>query len=262
MDLVTQRSGAAARIFAMVELIARTDAELGVRAIARRTGIDKSAVSRTLQQLAGLEILEPGLAAGRYRIGPRLFALSGAVAGRDNLIVAARPTLTALTDRFNETTYITVLEGAAVVFKDKVDCSHAIRYVIDLGVASPLHAGAGGRAILAGVAPNDLERMLPPGPLPALTPRTTTNRDDVIRRAIADGAEGYAVSVGERTIGGAGVGAPYFGADGRCRGSIVVNMPESRFGAARASEIGLALVSAAADLSTRLGADAMTGVGR
>lgn len=65
-DLSQPRTmGSVARIVRLLEAVAASDSHVGVRALARESGIDKSAVSRLLRQLTDLDVLEPSDVAGR-----------------------------------------------------------------------------------------------------------------------------------------------------------------------------------------------------
>ena len=242
-----------ARIIGVLEAVATSDEGVGVRSLARATGIDRSAVSRLLLQLAELGIAAPA-DTGRYRIGPRLFAIAGAVTSRDELRRAARPSLEALAERFNETSYLAVLEDGQVVYRDVIESTQPLRYVGELGVAAPLHAGAAGRVILAGLDDAAFERWLASAILGAVTPATITDPERLRARRADDRAEGYSVSRGERVVGGAAVAAPFVDGSGRVRGSLVLTCPRDRLPAARERAIGGALVALTRRLSWRLGA--------
>lgn len=257
---------AAEKVVLVLEVLAAQDA-IGVREAARAIGMDKSAVSRLLEQFAHLGLAERDPASGRFRAGPRLFALGATVLGRDSLWQAAEPIVRRLSGRFNETCYLAAREGDEVVFREKIDCDHHVRYVIDSGERGRLHAGAGGRAVLAGLPPDELAEVLDRIELLPLTGHTLTDREALRRVVEEDRRRGYSLSVGERIVGGAAVAAPYFVASGRCRGSIVYTCPDVRFDVGRVDEIAEAVVAAARELSARLGhvaaPDAMSaGVGR
>jgi DNA-binding IclR family transcriptional regulator len=243
-----------ARIAAIIEALATTDGGVGVRALARGSGIDRSAVGRLLRQLSDAGLAVPAEVPGRYAIGPRLFAIAGAVTSRDELRAAARPALEALGQRFNETSYLAALEGERVVYRDVLESTQPVRYVAELGVPSPLHAGAAGRAILAGMTDAAFASWLTAAELERLTPETLTDRTPLAARRSADRDRGYAASRGERIPGGAAVAAPFVDGSRRVRGSLVVTCPEGRLPAAREAEIGAVLVVMARQLSWRLGA--------
>lgn len=249
----TSLTGSVARVVHLLEVIAIGDGEeLGVRGLARETGIDKSAVSRLLSQLAELDMLEATGQPGRYRIGPRFFAVGAAVTSKDQLWLASRPMLERLVERFNETSYLAVLERDEVVFREIVECDQSIRYVVELGRRAPLHAGSAGRAILAGLTDGEVDGVLA-RPLEQVTPGTITDPAEIRRRVTADRERGYTLSAGERNVGGVGIAAPFFAADGRCKGSLVITMPQLRWEPARESEFAEAVMATAAELSARLG---------
>lgn len=242
----------AEKAIVVLEALAAHDG-IGVREVARTERLDKSAVSRLLDQFVRLGVAERDPTGGRFRAGPRLFALGAAVHGRDTLWQAAEPILRELSGRFNETCYLATREGDEIVFRDKIDCDHHIRYVIDSGERGGLHAGAGGRAVLAGLPPAEVEQVLDRVELVRRTDRTLTDRDTLRRQVAEDRRRGYSLSMGERIVGGSAVAAPYFVAGGRCRGSIVFTCPDVRLDVARVPEIAEAVVGAARQLSARLG---------
>lgn len=247
------RSSAAWKIVNLLEAVAANEQGIGVRELARVTGIDKSAISRLLSQLQAMGVVEQPETTGRFSIGPRLFALSATIRGRDNLWKAAEPIFLALVEKFQETCYLATREGYNVVFREKIDCDQVVRYVIELGQTSPLHAGAGGRAILAGMPPDEFEAFLTDTELVPLTSGTITDPQELRHQISEDRRRSYSVSMGERVAGGSAVAAPYFTADGSCRGSIVFTCPRERFDVRRIPEIADAVVAASQELSARLG---------
>lgn len=247
------RASTAEKVVRLLELLATGPEGIGVREVSRDTGLDKSAVSRFLDQLTQLDVAKQAKTTGRYHAGPRLFALGATVHARDSLWQAAEPILRSLVSRFNETCYLAVREGDYVVFRDKVDCDHHVRYVIDPGERSPLHAGAGGRAVLAGMPPEACERIVARQDLPRLTPNTIVDLAELVRQIAEDHSRGYSVSMGERVPEGSAVAAPFYLADGTCGGAVVFTCPVVRFDARRLPEVADAVLGAGRSLSSRLG---------
>lgn len=247
------RQSTVGRVVAVLEAVAHSEEGVGVRSLARETGIDRSAVSRLLRQLNDLGVASPSAVPGQYVIGPRLYALAGAVTSRDEVRAAAKPYLEAVAARFNETAYLAILEGDRVVYRDRVEGRQPIRYVAELGEPIPLHAGAAGRSILAGMTDPDFEAWLAGARLDPLTDATPRDALDVRRRRETDRRRGFSVSRGERVPGGAAVAAWFRDADDRVVGSLVVTCPAERLTADREVDIGHALAANAATLSWRLG---------
>ena len=237
----------------MLEALAAANDGLGIRETSRQIGIDKSAVGRLLSQLQALDLVRKSAATGRYVVGPRLYALGATLVAQDSMTRAARPIVKALATRFNETCYLGVRERAGFSFRVKFESTHAIRYVVDLGVMAPFHAGAGGRAILAGMTRGELEDALQELRLEPLTDATITDRAALETRIEKDRSRGFSVSLGERVHESTAIAAPFFDASGICRGSIVFARPAVRHSDADVAEIGGAVLEAAQELSRRLG---------
>lgn len=247
------RQTTASRVVRLLEAIASHEQGIGVRELGRETEIDKSAVSRLLGQLQEMNVVEQSEVSGRFDIGPRLYALASTIHGRDTLWRAAEPILRSLAHRFNETCYLATRERDQIVFREKVDCDRTIRYVIELGQSSPLHAGAGGRAILAGMLPAESDAIIASSQLKAITAATITDAGELRRQVSEDRRRGFSISTGERVVGGSAIAAPYYRAGGSCQGSIVFTCPAVRFDVRLAPEIADAVMDAARQLSARLG---------
>jgi DNA-binding IclR family transcriptional regulator len=239
------------RLIDIMEAVVDAGEPVGPRGLARKIGIDRSAVWRVLQQLNELEILERR--DDGYIPGPRLFYIGRLLAARDTLPSAARSILQGLVSRFDETCYVCTLHGDSVVFLYEVQSSQSVRYVVDIGKPSPLHAGAAGRAILSGMSPDDARTVLQSLDLTALTPKTIRSAETLLAMAVEDARRGYTVSFEERVAGGSAVAAPYFDGSGRCQGSVVFTCPAARFDPERVEEFGAAVRDAADALSGRLG---------
>jgi IclR family acetate operon transcriptional repressor len=241
------------RLVQVLEALVDARGGLGVRETSRRTGIDKSAVGRLLTQLQELDMATQDAATGRYYVGPRLYAIGAAIVARDSLGRAAHPILERIAGRFNETCYLAVRESNGFTFRATVESTRPIRYVIDLGLPAPFHAGAAGRAILAGMSDDELEKTLAALRPERLTDTTITDRDALRRTVDSDRTRGYSFSAGERVQGGTALAAPYFDATGTCRGSIVFTRPAQRHSNEDLDDIGATVIEGASELSERLG---------
>ena len=241
------------RLVQVLEALAAAQDGLGVRETSRRTGIDKSAVGRLLTQLQELDMATQDTATGRYYVGPRLFAIGATIVAKDSLGRAAQPILERLVGQFNETCYLAVREPNGFTFRAKVESTRPIRYIIDLGLLAPFHAGAGGRAILAGLPDDELDRVITSFELERYTDTTITSRPALRQTVERDRARGYSFSAGERVQGGTALAAPFFDATGTCRGSIVFARPAQRHSDADLDDIGAVVIAAARELSERLG---------
>lgn len=246
------KSGMLARAVTLLELVAVQSDGIGVRDAARRTGIDRSAVSRILAQYEEIGYIEQEQVRGLFHAGPRLFSLVAALAERDSLSRAARPFLQQLVHRFNETCYLAARLDDRLVFRAKVDCEHTIRYVIEMGKPFPLVSGASGMAILSGMTDDEVDAVLAQ-PIIRTTSESFREADEVRAQITRDRALGYSYSPGRWVPNGAGISSPFVDAAGRCAGALTLSCPADRLSRLSVEEIGEAIHDAAAQMSARRG---------
>lgn len=247
------RTGSVVRLVMLLELLSAHPHGVGVRDAARRTGIDRSAVGRILSQLEGLGCVRQESARGVYAASVRLYEMAATMHGHDSLSAAARPMLEGLVGRFSETCYLAVRHHDAMVFRDKVDCRHPIRHVIELGRPFPLVTAATGTAILAGLTDDEVEGVLARARYEPYTPASLLDAD-AFRGAVDEGRRHrYAVSFGRWVRNGAAIASPFFGPAGQCVGALTLTCPADRMRPPDPAVVGDAVRRAASDLSRRIG---------
>lgn len=247
-----KKSGMLSRAIILLELVVTQVDGIGVREAARRTGIDRSAVSRILTHFEELGYVDQKGEGGVYAAGPRLYSIVAALSARDSIAKAAEPLLRELVRRFNETCYAVALVDDTLVFRAKVDCDNTIRYVIEMGKAFPLVSGASGMAILSALPMADRDRILSQ-PVTQHTKVSITDPDALRAQLDEDNRLGYSYSPGRWVPNGGGVAAPFFDATGRCAGAVTLSSPMDRLAMLSVPEIGAAVRDVADRLSGRLG---------
>lgn len=232
--------------------------EWGVRDLSRSSGIPRSAAHRILHDMASLGLLSGTGEPGRFRVGPDLARIGGAVAEHLDIRQISRPILEEAARLLGETVVLAVYDPQRAKFSavDAVETSHPVRYLWEsLRDWSDLHLGASGKGILAflPVAERDaiIDRL--PDPIPGRVPIT---RGRLLRDLDAARARGYVVSHGERYEGAVGVSAPIWDAHGRIAGDLIAAWPDNRTSPAKEAETGGVIRVAADDVSRRLGWDA------
>jgi DNA-binding IclR family transcriptional regulator len=246
------RGGVLDRAAVLLELVAAHEEGIGVREAARRTGIDRSAVSRILAQLEELGLVEQAGERGVYSAGPRLFALVAVLRDRDSLWNAAKPILREIVDVYNEACYLAVREHHRLVFRNKIDCDEPIRYVLELGKPFRLATGAAGTAILCGMPTSEVELVFAEG-LERYTPNSITAVGEFRETLERDRRLGYSVSRGRWVRNGAGIAAPFFDSSGSCAGAVTLSLPGDRLELLPVEKVGRAILEGARQLSRRLG---------
>lgn len=220
--------------------------------LVRSLPFNKSTLFRfltTLQQ-AGYADRIPG--SDRYRLGARVLKLAGEMLDALPMRDVASPHLVELMLSTGETSHVSILDDAEVVYIDKVDSPQRVRLHSWVGLRMRAHSTAAGKAMLAHLPEAELQRVLAGG-LPARTPHTITS-ERALRKQLAEiRTDGYAIDDEEETPEIRCVGAPIFGLDRKVIGAVSVSGPATRLSLERAHEIAPAVVAAAQQISTRLG---------
>lgn len=228
--------------------------ELGISEIARMTGLSTSTTHRLLAAMQSNSLVRqtPGR---RYGLGPLLVQLARSGAVPTTLRDAALPLMRALRDEIDETVAVHELlptDERAVV--DQVESHQELRRTYtDIGVPLALPHGAPGKAMLAFLPPDRQARWLS-RPIPAATPRTITDPDELRAQLATIRARGWAESQAERYPGIRAVAAPLFDHTGAVVGTLGTSVPEVRMDDGRAAELGERVRAVAWEVSETLGA--------
>jgi DNA-binding IclR family transcriptional regulator len=231
-------------------------AHYGVREIAAGLGWTPSTVHRILVLLENDGWITSPPDTGRYQPSARLLKLALAAARSVPLVDVALPRIEALVEECDETALLGFYDGARMEmsFIAAVESRQTVRYVADSmhdGWA-PLNAGASGLAIFAFLSDEDRARVIARKGLSARTDRTLTDVRDLEVRVDEIRSRGYAVSIGERTPGAAGIAAPIFDREGYVVGDVLITVPEHRFGPTAEAGLSKAVIACAHDISGEL----------
>jgi IclR family transcriptional regulator, pca regulon regulatory protein len=134
---------------------------LGISDIADETGMSRSTTHRYVITLVALGYLKQG-ADRKYRLALRVTNLGLSALNATSLRQHARPYLTDLHRRTLYTISIAVLDGAEILFVDRLHSSRpGKKMILDLAPGSrlPLHCAAMGKVLLA-YLPSDIQRTL------------------------------------------------------------------------------------------------------
>jgi DNA-binding IclR family transcriptional regulator len=238
------------RAVSILEILARSG-DVGVTELSKELGVHKSTAFRLVAALERRDLVEQNIGRGKYRLGPGILRLAGASASRLDLVQESRASSRALAQRTGETANLAVLSDGAALYMDQVAGSSALQSHNWVGQRIPLHATSNGKVLLSGLDPAEVVRQLPA--LPAYTERTITSREALHRELDGVRERGYAVAVDELEIGLTAVAAPVRDVQGEILASMSVSGPTFRLDSQRLPQIADDVMSAARDVSRRLG---------
>jgi DNA-binding IclR family transcriptional regulator len=227
----------------------------GVREIAQALSIPPSSAHRLLSMLEEADVVEVEGATGRYRFSMRYYRMSCRLAATQYPVnQVAKAGCRQLADDTGESVYLGVYDarGRTFMYVESFESRNPVNYVMAKYERHPLYPGAGGLSILPFLPPDEQEVILSELSLEKVTDRTITDLAQIRSDLAEIRKQGYAISVGRRIIGGAGVGAPLYGPDGKIFGGVVLALPEQRFLQYDVAELGQTVAAAAAAISAQV----------
>jgi DNA-binding IclR family transcriptional regulator len=240
----------------VLDSLAREGRPLGVSELARQTGLSKAATYSILTTLKSRDVVAQDPATSRYRLGWHLYELSeGLIAGQD-VVRVGRPYLEQLAASIGETVLIGIQVRSEVLFVASAESPHAVRMVAAPGRRVPMHSTATGRVLLSEEPPEVVESLISKG-LPAMTGRTITTREELLRGLVFVRRNGYATAWMENEPEMASISVPVRGRWNTIEAALTASGPIGRFTDDSVSEWIQLLKEGALGISKELGARAL-----
>ena len=118
--------------------------------------IPKSSLHRILAALKYRRFVSQPETGGAYFLGTELLATAFRFHDTLDLRALVHPLLMQVSAELNETTHMAVLDGAEIVYLDKIEAAaHTIKLLSVIGGRNPAHATGVGKALLAWTYPTD-----------------------------------------------------------------------------------------------------------
>lgn len=236
--MAVKNSQSAVRTLLAFEKIAAAQ-PIGVSALARLMGEERSATQRAVQSLADAGwILPVAGQSSRWELSTRVFALAQLPHSGSDLRWRAHKTLDTLSSQTGETVFLAIPDARGFVVIDVVESRHALRVAPRIGQGITALKTATGRAMLPYLDPERQEVLLGHRP-----------DESEIAAFEATRARGYSLSAGEVTPSTTNVAAAIVDSRGAAAGAIAVCAPSARLGPDRYAEVGGLVAAAARRLS-------------
>jgi len=223
-DVGRDSTGGLDRAAAILGAFDDTHRELTLAGLVARCGLPRSTTHRTADRMIRLGWLDKP--ADRYRIGNRIFELSGLAPVRLELRESVLPFLQDLHVATRTTVQLGVLDGSQILVVEKITGHRPMPMLSQVGGTIPAYCSGLGRAILAYSDAATVTSVLDAG-MPARTRRTLTTSDAVLRELTAIPDRGWAVDREEGNVGVTCVAAPIFGPLGDVVAALSVTGPSA-----------------------------------
>jgi IclR family transcriptional regulator, KDG regulon repressor len=192
------------------------------------SGFPKATLFRFLQTLTSQGLLAHDPDTGTYSLGVRLVRLAHAAWKQSSLAPIARPFIDALSQEMGETVHLAQLDNAHVLYVDKRNAAVPIEMYAQAGKIGPAYCTGVGKAMLAFLPDEQLERILPQMSFHRFTPGTLASAVDLRQELSLIRERGHAFDREEHEPGIICVAAPILSKRNRVLGALSVTSSTSR----------------------------------
>ncbi|MEL7624056.1 MAG: IclR family transcriptional regulator [Clostridiales bacterium] len=226
--------------------------ELGISELSEQMGLSKSTIYGLVNTLAVFGYLEQS-ENKKYRLGLKLFELGNVVRGRMDIRREAHPWCRMLADKYRTTVHLAVPSEGEIIYIDKVDDTSSVVVYSQIGKRAPMHCTGVGKAILAFLPQDYLEKFVFSRPLKKMTDRTITSREKLLQELETVRQKGYAVDDEEIEPGLHCIAAPIFNHRRQPQMALSVSFPYGRLWDIQWEETARDVLYYARQISERLG---------
>lgn len=197
----------------------------------------KATLYRFLQTLTSQGMLSYDADRQTYALGVRLVRLAHAAWQQSSLAPVARPYIDALSREAGETVHLAQLDHGQVLYVDKRNAREPIEMFSQAGKVGPAYCTGVGKAMLAFLPGDEIDRVLPQQSFHRFTANTITDAAALRQELAAIRARGYAFDNEEHEPGIICIAAPILTATGRVLGALSVTTATSRSSLAGLEEL-------------------------
>jgi DNA-binding IclR family transcriptional regulator len=222
-----------------------------------QTGMPKATLHRILGALMAHRLIALDPRDQTYVVGLR--ALEMAQRSWEGMDVrrAAAEDIRWLGEKTGDTVHLAVLDGAEVVYIDKVESRQPIRMFSAVGKRGPIYCTGVGKAMIAFLGEEARRKIIESLSMKKFTPHTFTTRPAFVRHLEEIRARGYALDLEEHEIGIRCAAAPIFDHRGEVVAGVSVTAPSFRLTPERLEKLAPSVVLAARGITRKLGGKAI-----
>lgn len=226
----------------------------GVRDLSARLGFSPATAQRILQTLKSYGFIEQDPHSRQYYLGNIYFRFIQTLQSQQPIARAALPFMQKLLSETRETVHLNIIQGKERVCIDTLESHRNLKAGMPIGNRSPLYAGASSKCLLAFSTEDFIEDYLKTVEIAPVTEETITDSEALRKELERIRAQGFALSMGERSKGLGSLSAPVTDFRGLVVAALSLALPEIRYQEDRHREFCLGeLCRQAEALSLRMG---------
>ncbi|MBS1894616.1 MAG: IclR family transcriptional regulator [Actinobacteria bacterium] len=239
------------RAIRILETFRADRAVLSLAEISAAVDLKQPTTHRLLRALQAHELIVFDETSRSYSLGAGVIRLASVVLNRDDILPITEPRLHRLREQTEETVALHWRVRDHRVCLLEFVSTQPIRMASGLGNAYPLVAGAAGKAILAFLGEDEIERVIEVERREGRKVNGAALRRDLV--TIRE--QGYAISEGETVPGASALAAPIIGPGGRPVAAINITGPTDRLTATAMDAAVPTLLRNAREVMEQLGHD-------
>jgi IclR family pca regulon transcriptional regulator len=241
------------KAFRVLSAFQTNRSRLSLSQIASLAGLDMSAAQRFTYTLLHLHLLRKDPETKMYELSPRMLDFAYQYIATNELVSRATPFIQQLAVETEESVNITTLDGAQIVFLQRLISRHVLMPQSVVGSRLPAYCTSAGLAMLSVLPEHRARAILEASDLVKHTKFTMTNIDAILKRLKKFREVGYAHIEDELYLGDIATAVPVVTSDGSLLGAINIGVARTRWkGAEDEARISSLLMSAARAISSRL----------
>lgn len=240
------------RAVAILDCFTENRRELKLSDIAQMLDLNKSTVHGLLNTLKYHGFIEQDEVTQKYRLGTRFIVYGDLVINSMDILNISYPIIERVCEKIEETVHIAMLDGSEVVYIEKKECNKSIKTSTKIGARVPAYVTADGRIILCYLEKDKLKELLPRN-LKKFTPKTVTDKSQLLEVLTTIKKDGYAIDYEEAVLGLVCIAAPIMDYTGAVRYSLSTTCPTVRMTEDKIKEYIHIIKNAANEISCRIG---------
>lgn len=205
--------GGLAKGLAVIETFAADRPRQSISDAAAASGLDRATTRRCLLTLAHYGYADWD---GKYfTLTPRVLRLGTACLASMPTPALVQPALDALSDRLGESTSVSILDGAEIVYIARAAQRKVMSITLMPGSRLPTYCTSMGRVMLAALSAAEARTRLESAPRPARTPHTLTGLEELMAELSHVRAQGFSIIDQEVELGLCSISVPLANARGQ-----------------------------------------------
>jgi len=207
----------------MMELLGNSSEPLSLTQIAQRMETNKTTAQRFLHTLMDLGYVRQ-VAGKRYMLGNKVLSLAFQFLHSEGAFNIARPYLEELSSDLQRSVSMGVLDGTEVLVIFRKEHTRFYPFAVYVGSRIPAYCTTMGKVLLAAQPREQLKDLLSRTNLFKVTPKTKTNKNEIIKDLKATRERGYGIADQEFSLDLYSFGVPLLNHEGQVVASVSISL--------------------------------------